>query len=69
MYSGFKDSWGAATSLANAVKDLSNGFEDMDAFEVIESIGNAIFGVIDNITTLVDSITSISSAIQTASSI
>lgn len=69
IYNGFKDSWGAATSLTNTVKDLSEGFEDMDAFEVIESIGNAIFGVIDNITTLVNSITSISSAIQTASSI
>lgn len=67
MYNGFKDSWGAATGLADTVSELSKGFEDMNALEVVEAIGNAIFSVIDNISTLINSIDSISNAIQSAS--
>ena len=69
MYSGFKDSWGAATGLADTISELSEGFEDMNALEIIESVGNAIFSVIDNISTLISSISQISSAIQTASAV
>ena len=69
MYSGFKDSWGAATGLADTISELSEGFEDMDALEIVESVGNAIISVVDNISTLIDSISKISSAIQAASAV
>ena len=69
MYSGFKSSFGAATGLADSISEISKGFEDMSALEVIESVGNAIFSVIDNISTLIGSIQAISTAIQTTSAI
>lgn len=69
MYDGFKNSWGAATGLADSIDDISQGFEDMSALEIIESIGNTIFSVIDNISTLISSIQGISSAIQSASAV
>ena len=69
MYSGFKSSFGAATGLADSISEISKGFEDMSALEVIEFVGNAIFSVIDNISTLIGSIQAISTAIQTTSAI
>ena len=69
MYDGMKNSWGAATGLADSISEISKGFEDMSALEVIESIGNTIFGVIDNITSLIGSINSFSSALQSASAV
>ena len=69
MYDGMKNSWGAATGLADSISEISKGFEDMSALEVIESIGNTIFGVIDNITSLISSINTFSSALQSASAV
>ena len=69
MYGGLKDSWGAATGLADTISDLSEGFEDMSALEIIENVGNAIFSVIDNVTSLIDAINTFSSAMQAASAV
>lgn len=69
MYGGLKDSWGAATGLADTISGISEGFEDMSALEVIESLGNAIFSMIDNVSSLIGSINSFSSALQTASAV
>ena len=69
MYDGLKSSWSAATGLANSISDISKGFEDMTALEIIESIGNTIFSVIDNVTTLISTIDSFSNALSTASAV
>ena len=69
MYDGFKNSWGAATGLADSISDISEGFEDMSALEIIESIGNTIFSVIDNVSTLINTINSFSSALSAASAV
>lgn len=69
MYDGLKQSWGAATGLANSISDISKGFEDMTALEIIESIGNTIFSVIDNVSTLIGTIDSFSSALSSASAV
>lgn len=69
MYDGIKSSWGAATGLADSISEISEGFEDMSALEIIESIGNTIFSVIDNVTTLISSINAFSSALSSASAV
>ena len=69
MYDGLKSSWSAATGLANSISDISKGFEDMTALEIIESIGNTIFSVIDNVSTLISTIDSFSNALSTASAV
>lgn len=69
MYDGFKNSWGVATGLADSISDISEGFEDMSALEIIESIGNTIFSVIDNVSTLINTINSFSSALSAASAV
>jgi hypothetical protein len=69
MYDGIKSSWGAATGLADSISEISEGFEDMSALEIIESIGSTIFSVIDNVTTLISSINAFSSALSNASAV
>ena len=69
MYDGLKNSWGAATGLANSIADISKGFEDMTALEKLESIGNTIFSVIDNVTTLIGSVNTFSKALSSASAV
>lgn len=69
IYSGFKESQEAASGLADTVSSLSESFDDMNALEILESVGNAILNVVDNISNLVNSISQISSAIQSASAV
>lgn len=69
MYDGLKNSWGAASGLADSISGISEGFEDMTALEIIESIGNTIFSVIDNVTSLISSINTFSSALSSASAV
>jgi hypothetical protein len=69
MYSGIKSTWGAANGLASSISDISEGFEEMSASEIIQSIGNTIFSVIDNVVTLINTINAFSSALSTASAV
>ena len=69
MYSGIKSTWGAANGLSSSIADISEGFEEMSASEIIQSIGNTIFSVIDNVVTLINTINAFSSALSTASAV
>ena len=69
MYDGIKSSWGAASGLVDTITQLSEGFEDMSAIEIVQTLGDTIFSVIDNVTSLIDGITAFSSALQATSAI